>query len=83
MAQEQSKSNRCAVLAAKILQDQDTDSLRAILAATATDDDRIIFVSGLLPQLHELADGHPNPFDEEFVAELVMRLRAGAERRLS
>ncbi len=79
---EQARTNRCAVLADKVLAGLDRDSLRAILVDTASEIDRINFGHKLPQRLRELVGDQVDTLGEEDIADIVLRVRSGAELRL-
>ncbi len=79
---EQAQTNRCTVLATKVLAGLDRDSLKAILVATASEIDRINFGRKLPQRLRELVGDQVNTLSPADVEDIVMRIRNGAELRL-
>jgi hypothetical protein len=82
MANEQAGTNRCAVLAVRVLEGQDRSSLLAIVADTATEQGRMNFGLRLPQRLRELIGDQVATLSGRDIEDIVRRIRTGAELRL-
>ncbi len=79
---EQASINRRALLAAAVLKGLDRDSLKAILVDTSTEEARVTFGRTLSTRLEELMGSTVYTLSPEDIADIVIRIRNGAELRL-